>query len=205
MRFLIVRLRKLSGEKILLVWHGDARIICETALRANSICGRISADSAELIDRGRMARNKFTDDRRLEGTVVQAAEIARDAAARGDPQPVEAREPARYRGAAAREEADARRISIPRCARSARSTAPTTTSHIPRWAAAAVGSGATCRSNTRFPTRQLMAPSPRLVSRELMTRTRVSAGDHSQPTGGGLDSVHGARLVRAQTQRRRVR
>ena len=72
-----------------------------------------------------------------------------------------------------------------------------------RWAAAAGGSAATFRSSTRFPIPpNLMTPSPRVVSRELMTRDAVSAGHDPQSAGRGLDPVHGARLVRAQAHQR---
>ena len=63
----------------------------------------------------------------------------------------------------------------------------------------AAASAATSRSSTRFPTRpNLLMPNPRVVSRELMTRDAVPAGDDPQPARRGVDSVHGARLVRAQ-------
>ena len=57
-----------------------------------------------------------------------------------------------------------------------------------------------------FPdTANLMTPSPRLVSRELMTRTEFQPAHDPEPPGGGLDPVHGARLVRAQAQQDRER
>ena len=59
-----------------------------------------------------------------------------------------------------------------------------------------------------FPdTPNLLVPNPRVVSRELMTRDAVPAGDDPQPAGRVVDSVHGARLVRAQAidDRRRSR
>ena len=52
--------------------------------------------------------------------------------------------------------------------------------------------------HTRPDTANLLVPNPRVVSRELMTRETVPAGDHPQPDGGGVDPVHGPRLVRAQ-------
>ena len=52
---------------------------------------------------------------------------------------------------------------------------------------------------------QLLIPNPRVVSRELMTRRRVSSRPVPQPARSRLDSVHGARLVRAQALTHRGR
>ena len=69
----------------------------------------------------------------------------------------------------------------------------------PRMGSAGIRFGRNVPLSEAFPdTANLMNPSPRRVSLELLTRDDVPAGDDPQRHRRGLDSVHGARLVRAQ-------
>ena len=136
--------------------------------------------------------------------MVRAAASVRDGAARRDPQRAAREEPARHRGAAVREEGHPAESRSRRCARGARSTAPTTTCTYPKMGSVGCRFGRNVpleHVNRRTP-RTLLMPNPRVVSRELMTRDAVPAGDVPQPARRVVDSVHGARLVRAQAIRR---
>ena len=74
-------------------------------------------------------------------------------------------------GAAVRERGDPDRLLTRGFATSGQWRAPTTICTFQRWAASVPASAATSRSNSVFPaTADLLTPSPRLVSRELMTR-----------------------------------
>ena len=66
-----------------------------------------------------------------------------------------------------------------------------------RWAWPAPGSAATSRWTRccRSPASELMEPNPREVSRRLLTRDAVPAGDERQHPGRGLAAVHDPRLV----------
>ena len=73
----------------------------------------------------------------------------------------------------------------------------------PSMGTSAPASAATSRSSSRIPEPlpQLLEPNPRLVSRELLTRDGVQAGDDRQRAGGRLDPVRGARLVQPRQER----
>ena len=66
----------------------------------------------------------------------------------------------------------------------------------------AAASDVTSLSSNVFPdTANLLIPNPRVVSRELMTRDTVQARHDPEPARGVVDSVHGARLVRARASK----
>ena len=108
-------------------------------------------------------------------------------------------EPARHRGAAAREEG---RSSGSRSGAERGADAPTahsTTCVSRRWDAAGCRFGRNVPLQHTFPdTPNLLVPNPRHVSRELMTRDQFQPATVPEPAGGLVDPVHGARLVRAQ-------
>ena len=155
--------------------------------------------------RGADARQSAWPDWQLPArspSLVQAAAAAGDAAADRDPESAAPREPSRHRGTRRSNAGRFRRTSIRRCAKSARSTAPITICSYPTMGSCGRRFGRNVPLEHTFPDpANLFNPNPRVVSRELMTRDRVSAGDDSQSAGRGLDPVHGARLVRAQALR----
>ena len=129
-----------------------------------------------------------------------AAAPARDGPAGRDPQRAAREEPARHRGAAAREAGRSRADLDPalREARIDRRHA-TTICSIRRWDRSAAASAATCRSSTRVPdTAEPADPEPAHRQPRADDPRSVPAGDVPQSAGGVLDPVHGARLVRAQ-------
>ena len=84
--------------------------------------------------------------------------------------------------------------------RSARPTAPTTTSSIPRWAAPAPASGATSRSSARAGAQAGHHGARTRAGRQPQAADarRVRAGDDGQRARRGLAAVHDPRLVRAR-------
>ena len=85
-----------------------------------------------------------------------------------------------------------------------RPTAPTTISSIRAWDRPAAASAATCRSSTPARHRQPAGAEPAHRQPRADDPRAVPAGDDPEPAGGGLDPVHGPRLVRAQALEDRV-
>src|SRR5262245_47617383 len=102
MRFLIVRLRHASGEKIASYDIRLPAIVNESALHDGHRSWHNQRPRLIFTSRGIDARQAACSNRRIPAeptAVVRAAKIVSDATPGRDSKPVETREPARHRGA----------------------------------------------------------------------------------------------------------